>query len=47
MLPRPATRIFIANEDGFYVGTDLMEEIADNISESELTIKAIYEYTDK
>lgn len=47
MLPRPTARIFLADEYGFYIGTDLMEEIAENVSKNNLSIKTIYEYLDE
>lgn len=47
MLPRPMTRIFLADEYGFYIETDLMEEIEENVSKNNLTIKMIYDYIDQ
>lgn len=46
MIPHPTVRVFLANVEGYYIGTDLLEDIIDNVSISELTIKDIYEYMD-
>lgn len=47
MLPRPAARIFLAREEGFYLATDLMDAVANGIKESDMSIKSIYEYVEQ
>lgn len=44
MLPRKSVRIFKADDNGFIILEDLMNEIMENIDESELSISAICEY---
>lgn len=44
MLPRKSVRIFKAGDNGFIILEDLMNEIMENIDESELSISAICEY---
>jgi len=46
MMPRPTARIFLADEEGFYLAVDLIDEISDNIEEKELSIQSIYEYVE-
>ena len=44
MLPRPTARIFLAEENGFYVAEDMMTDVADHIAEKDLTINNVYQY---
>ena len=44
MLPRPTARIFLAEENGFYVAEDMMTDVADHIAEQDLTIDNVYQY---
>lgn len=44
MLPRKSVRIFKVDDNGFIILEDLMNEIMENIDESELFISAICEY---
>lgn len=44
MEPRSAVRIFMAEEDGFFIATDLMDDIAGNMEEKDLYIDGIYKY---
>lgn len=47
MLPRPAARIFLAREEGFYLATDLMDAVANDIKESDMSVTSIYDYVKK
>jgi len=44
MVPRPRARIFLADKKEFYLATDLIDDITNNIEEKDLTISAICEY---
>jgi hypothetical protein len=44
MIPRPRARIFFADNKEFYLATDLISEITDNIEEQDLSVSAIVEY---
>lgn len=44
MLPRKTVRVFRAYDYGFIILEDLMNDIMENIEESELSISAIYDY---
>lgn len=44
MIPRPRARIFLAGKRGFYLATDMIDDITNNIEEKDLTISAICEY---
>lgn len=39
-----AARIFVADGEGFYLDTELMDEVADNFDENELSVEAICRY---
>jgi len=44
MIPRPRARIFLADKKEFYLATDLIDDITNNIEEKDLTVSAICEY---
>jgi hypothetical protein len=44
MIPRPRARIYLADKKSFNLATDLIDDIANNIDESELSIATICEY---
>lgn len=44
MIPRPRARIFLADKKEFYLATDLIDDITDNIEEQDLSITTICEY---
>ena len=44
MLPRPRARIYLADKKSFHLATELIDDITNNIQESDLSIAAICEY---
>lgn len=44
MLPRPRTRIFLADKGEFHLAKDLIDDITENMDETDLNINNIYEY---
>lgn len=44
MLPRPRTRIFLADKGEFHLAKDLIDDITENMDETDLDINNIYEY---
>ncbi len=44
MVPRPKARIFLADKKEFYLATDLIDDITNNIEEKDLSIAAICNY---
>lgn len=44
MAPRPRVRIFLADKKEFYLATDLINDITNNIDEKDLTIATICDY---
>lgn len=43
-VPRPHTRIFLAEERGFYVAEDMMTDVSDHIEKKDLTVNNVYQY---
>ena len=43
-VPRLHTRIFLAEENSFYVAEDVMEDISNHIAEKDLTVDNVYQY---
>jgi len=44
MVPRPRARIFLADKKEFYLATDLIDDITNNIPEKDLSIATICDY---
>nr|WP_315024546.1 hypothetical protein [uncultured Aminipila sp.] len=44
MVPRPRARIFLADKKEFYLATDLINDITNNIEEKDLSIATICDY---
>ncbi len=44
LMPRPRARIFLADKKGFYLATDLIDDITNAIEEKDLTIDNICKY---
>lgn len=43
-VPRLHTRIFLAEENSFYVAEDMIDDISDHIAEKDLTVDNVYQY---
>ncbi len=44
MIPRPTARIFLAEQNEFYIADDIETDVVENIAKKDMTIEAIYHY---